>query len=215
MSSLLTYRLFTGNAAELAQVAVECALSMGLDIDPDKTNERLIRYYQAEGVLDRPDRAGRDSIYHYRQLVQLLSARRMVMAGLPLALATEKNLTSNTDELEKALLAPLPNSAELLVSRFKSGGESAPSFSSRSKSSPVRQPVAVVDVLAEVQALKRDMQAEVGLLRELQRDLKQLRDELGYQREAVERERQDVRALLSGMAGRHEEFMQLLKNLEK
>ena len=104
---------------ELAEAVIDCATAVGLDIDTDKTNERLIRYYQTEGVLDRPERYGRDSAYHFRHLIQVLNARRLVTNGLPLALAIQYNSTLSTDELETSLTAPLPNAAELLISKFK------------------------------------------------------------------------------------------------
>ena len=82
MDAIQTFRHFTGNAVDLAQAVIDCAKELGLDIDAEKTNERLVRYYQTEGVLDRPDRHGRDSAYHFRHLVQVLNARRMVANGL-------------------------------------------------------------------------------------------------------------------------------------
>ena len=54
MDTLQKYRNFTGSATELAEAVIDCAAAFGLDIDTDKTNDRLIRYYQTEGVLDRP-----------------------------------------------------------------------------------------------------------------------------------------------------------------
>ena len=108
MDTFQKYRNFTGSATELAVAVIDCATAFGLDIDTEKTNERLIRYYQTEGVLDRPERYGRDSAYHFRHLIQLLNARRLVTNGLPLALAIQYNSTLSTDELEASLKAPLP-----------------------------------------------------------------------------------------------------------
>ena len=68
---------FSGNASELADLAVACSRGLRLALGTDKTNERLVRYYVTEGVLYRPERVGRDAAYGYRHLLQLLTARRM------------------------------------------------------------------------------------------------------------------------------------------
>lgn len=221
MDFLLHYRAFTGNAPELAQAAIDCAAAIGLDIDPDKTNERLIRYYQSEGVLDRPDRQGRDSAYHFRHLVQLLNARRMVLKGLPLALAMDQNSHRSTDELEASLRVPLPNAAEILVSRFKSMGPGKSSLSMRQKSSQARPPMAVVDVLAEVQTIKRDLMDEIRGVRDLKDEVMSLRRALIDQLQKGEEGYYKMRDLIERLHDTNRHFEKLLhgaldhqKNLE-
>lgn len=178
MDTFQKYRNFTGSATELAEAVIDCATAVGLDIDTDKTNERLIRYYQTEGVLDRPERYGRDSAYHFRHLIQVLNARRLVTNGLPLALAIQYNSTLSTDELETSLTAPLPNAAELLISKFKEIDPAAGSMSSRQKHSLPRTPMAVVDVLDEVKAVKKDLIHEIQALMHLKDEVNSLRDAL-------------------------------------
>jgi len=221
MDFLLHYRSFTGNALELAQAAIDCAAAIELDIDPDKTNERLIRYYQSEGVLDRPDRQGRDSAYHFRHLVQLLTARRMVIKGLPLALAMEHNSHRSTDDLEASLRAPLPNAAEMLVSRFKSMDPGKSSLSMRQKSSSTRPPMAVVDVLAEVQTIKRDLMDEIRGVRDLKDEVMGLRRALMDQLQKSEEGYYKMRDLIEQLHDMNRHFEKLLhesldhqKNLE-
>ncbi|MFO1193075.1 MAG: hypothetical protein U1F00_13050 [Rhodoferax sp.] len=109
---------FSGSATDLVAAALECAAICQLRFDPDRTNERLIRYYVSEGVLDRPERVGRDAAYAYRHLLQLLSARRMAEAGVQLALIARHNQVATTQRLEDELAGPAPTAAELLVKQF-------------------------------------------------------------------------------------------------
>jgi len=187
MDTFHKYRNFTGSAADLAEAVIDCATAVGLDIDTDKTNERLIRYYQTEGVLDRPERYGRDSAYHFRHLIQVLNARRLVTNGLPLALAIQYNSTLSTDELETSLTAPLPNAAELLISKFKEMDPAAGSMSLRQKHSLPRTPMAVVDVLDEVKAVKKDLIHEIQALMHLKDEVNSLRDALVH-RQKIDQE---------------------------
>lgn len=177
MDTFQQYRNFTGSATELAEAVIDCAATIGMNIDTDKTNERLIRYYQTEGVLDRPDRHGRDSAYHFRHLVQALNARRMVANGLPLSLAIEHNSTRGTDELAASLTKPLPNAAELLISKFKhkdQGGVNP----TREKQPRMRPQMAVVDVLEEIKAVKNDLLNEIKTLMQVKDEVYRLRDVL-------------------------------------
>ena len=66
MDVLYPHRKFSGNASELAEKAIECATNFGWTVDLDKTNERLVRYYVTEGVIDRPDRQGEGHCGHRR-----------------------------------------------------------------------------------------------------------------------------------------------------
>ena len=72
MPNLTRFINFKGSASDLSDAAIKCGEDYGFKVDPDKTNERLVRYYAAEGVIDRPDRIGRDATYNYRHLLQLL-----------------------------------------------------------------------------------------------------------------------------------------------
>ena len=178
MDAIQKFRHFSGNATELAQAVTDCAKVLGLDIDAEKTNERLVRYYQTEGVLDRPDRHGRDSTYHFRHLIQVLNARRMVAHGLPLALAIEYNNIRSTDELVSSLKKPLPNAAELLISKFKEMGTTAGANNSRAKHPPPRPPMAVVDVLDEVKTVKNDLMKEIKALMQVKDEVYRLHEVL-------------------------------------
>jgi hypothetical protein len=77
------YRDWRGTAAELAALGADLLETFGLS--EEKLNERLVRYYVAEGVLSRPERQGREAWFGYRQLLELLVARLLSKDGWPLA----------------------------------------------------------------------------------------------------------------------------------
>jgi hypothetical protein len=127
------FRDWEGTAAELADVAADIAAEIRIsDGDAQKggddsrdvwrPNERLVRHYVHVGILGRPERAGKEAHFRFRQIVELLAARVLLNDGWPLAkIADFVRLTS-----DDGLLGLLPNIAPLtpaqeLVSRFKRG----------------------------------------------------------------------------------------------
>jgi DNA-binding transcriptional MerR regulator len=184
------HHLFTCNAAELAELAIEQGRAYGLPVDPEKTNERLVRYYVAEGVVDRPERVGRDAAYGQRHLLQLLTARRMAQAGVSLADIAEHNRTALTRTLEEELDKPMPTPAELLVNslmqRKKTGSRSSSRLGDRGDdkrfgavppgppgpggSSSYRPSPALPDVLDEVHRVRDQL---LGAIDHLRRRLEQ------------------------------------------
>jgi len=125
------YQGFSGNAVEMASVATQCAQFLQMPGDLEKINERLVRYYVAEGLVERPKRIGRDAEYGYGHLLQFLAGRFLVDAGFPM-----QKVAPYLDSLEVAQLEALvmnktkPNMAELLVASF----QNPPSKSGRSHS---------------------------------------------------------------------------------
>lgn len=206
MDSIQKFRHFTGNATELALAVTDCAKELGMEIDAEKTNERLVRYYQTEGVLDRPDRHGRDSAYNFRHLIQVLNARRLVANGLPLALAIEYNSTRSTEELAASLKKPLPNAAELLISKFKEMDTAAGANTPRAKHTPPRPPMAVVDVLDEVKAVKKDLIHEIQALMQVKDEVYRLRDVLVHNQNIVEQGGYKMEQLLERLHRTSREF---------
>jgi hypothetical protein len=197
---------FSGNAADLASLAVDCAQGMRLPVDAGKTNERLVRYYVTAGVLDRPDRVGRDAAYGYRHLLQMLTAKRMVEAGMTLAMVAQHTQATTTKELEKALERPLPTAAEMLVHSFMAGGspetsrskgrnagQSVQKSSSAPAASLARPAMALTDVLAEV---------------------RHLRDEVMARMSRLERERSEQLAQMSSVISSVSDFTPLLREME-
>jgi DNA-binding transcriptional MerR regulator len=113
------YQDFRGSVNELSALAIRCSNFLDLPGDTDKINERTIRYYVTEGLVDRPTRIGRDAEYEYIHLLQFLVSRYLVNAGYPMAKVAPYMASKSVEELEKFLGKPTkPNLAELLVASF-------------------------------------------------------------------------------------------------
>jgi DNA-binding transcriptional MerR regulator len=72
---------------------------------PDK---RTIRYYVQKGLIDRPSRLGRNAIFSYRHLLQVLVIKRLQSDYLPLRRIEEITRVSSERELEKLLISEAP-----------------------------------------------------------------------------------------------------------
>jgi DNA-binding transcriptional MerR regulator len=64
---------------------------------------RTVRYYQSIGVVDRPDREGRDAVYGWRHLLQVVAVKRLQVRGEPLARIQAALVGVSTETLEAAL----------------------------------------------------------------------------------------------------------------
>jgi hypothetical protein len=116
---------FSGNASVLASLASQCAHYLQLPGDLDKINERIVRYYVAEGLVDRPERIGRDAQYDYKHLLQFLAGRFLVESGFPMQKVAPYLMTQSISQLEALVMnRNKPNMAELLVASFQRGGGS-------------------------------------------------------------------------------------------
>lgn len=120
------YRDWRGTAAELAAVAEGVLGGMGAadDVTP---SERLVRHYAQQGVLERAERHGKEAIFGFRQLVELVAARQLLRDGWPLAKIAEFNRATGLDGLLE--LVPDghgPNRAQELVAMFQRGDQALP-----------------------------------------------------------------------------------------
>ncbi|GGJ18468.1 MerR family transcriptional regulator [Deinococcus roseus] len=70
----------------------------------DTVNPRLIRHYTTLGLLDSPDREGREARYTYRHLLQLLLLRKMLAAGFATGIIAPITQEKTLEELEDLLL---------------------------------------------------------------------------------------------------------------
>lgn len=114
---------FSGNATDLANLASQCTRYMNLPGDLDKINERIVRYYVAEGLVGRPERIGRDAQYGYKHLLQFLAGRFLVESGFPMQKVGPYLMTQDVPQLETLVMnRNKPNMAELLVASFQRGG---------------------------------------------------------------------------------------------
>jgi DNA-binding transcriptional MerR regulator len=118
---------WTGTAAQLAEVLAELLPHYALNPEPIPS-ERLVRFYVTSGVLQRPQREGREALFGQRQAIEFLAARTLLEDGWPLAKVGEY-LSMQTDEALVALLpqrATKKTKAQELVERFQQGGIAPP-----------------------------------------------------------------------------------------
>jgi DNA-binding transcriptional MerR regulator len=130
------YQRFSGNATQLADLAMDCVRQLSLPGDISKISERLIRYYVTEGLLSRPIRIGREAEYNYKHLLQFLASRSLMEQGYPMQKVADYISGLDRKELEPlALNQTKPNLAELLVASFKQSERSSlrPAMQSRGR----------------------------------------------------------------------------------
>ncbi|MEH6626578.1 MAG: hypothetical protein V7739_09040 [Motiliproteus sp.] len=130
-SKLSNWVNWEGNITELADIAAD------LDINLEPYSTRLIRDYAQRDILTRPIRQGKEAVYGYRQLVELLAARALVKDGWPLRKIATYTANMSHGELEHLIPGQEgDNDALSIIRRLKGeqgGGEPArselPSFS--------------------------------------------------------------------------------------
>jgi DNA-binding transcriptional MerR regulator len=130
------YQRFSGNATQLADLAMDCARQLSLPGDISKISERLIRYYVTEGLLSRPIRIGREAEYSYKHLLQFLASRSLMEQGYPMQKVADYISGLDRKELEPlALNQTKPSLAELLVASFRQSEKSSlrPAMQSRGR----------------------------------------------------------------------------------
>ena len=119
MTTLKALDEFAGNANDLCKAVIAASKQHHWRIEPDSINERLVRYYAGEGVIDRPNRQGRDSTYGFRHLVQLIMARRLSHEQKwSLQAVAQYNQETATAELDRSLFKPLLAEDEFLAQAF-------------------------------------------------------------------------------------------------
>ena len=149
MTNLQEHKVFWGPITELIERAR--LASKAINISPEKLTDRLIRYYSAQGVLDKPDRLGRDAAYNFRHLLQLLTARRLSSKGISLEIIGRHNLSTTTDQLHADLFKPVK------VENFMPNEKTEDGLSGALIKQVVGTPVALVDLLSEVRSLSDNL----------------------------------------------------------
>jgi DNA-binding transcriptional MerR regulator len=74
----------------------------------DLPDKRTIRYYFQKGLIDRPRRAGRNAIFSYRHLLQVLIVKRLQSDYIPLRRIGEVTGASSEQELANLLMSAVP-----------------------------------------------------------------------------------------------------------
>jgi DNA-binding transcriptional MerR regulator len=99
---------FEGGIEDLALAADTVLSSLGALAGEDgatSINARLIRDYAQRGILSRPERLGKEALYRYQHLVELVAARILLNDGWPLAKVSDYFASARTEDLA-ALAAP-------------------------------------------------------------------------------------------------------------
>jgi DNA-binding transcriptional MerR regulator len=116
------YESWEGRAEELAELAGKLLARMGIPGKPSMPTERFIRHYVQKGILDRPDKRGREAYFGYRQLLQFLAAAILKSRGLSLQMIPRYTQERTNEELLELLAPPEENhrktEAEKLVESF-------------------------------------------------------------------------------------------------
>ena len=109
-----------GTAAELAEKANSLLPRLNLTEDAGSLNERLVRYYVSEKVLTPPEREGREAMFGFRQVIELLVIRYLLRDGWPLAKIAAMVQSSDLSSLQNLMPSERPRTtAEEVVARFR------------------------------------------------------------------------------------------------
>jgi DNA-binding transcriptional MerR regulator len=151
----------TWTLSELVQAAGELLAHTGVQLGDERIrarpDARTVRYYQSLGVVDRPLRhQGRQAIYGFRHLVQvvctkLLQAEGHSLAQVQSALAgrTTQQLQAVVDQaLQGGLALVVPTSASSAAPRALIAAEIAPGVTLTIDPSVVADPDGVLAALA-------------------------------------------------------------------
>jgi DNA-binding transcriptional MerR regulator len=138
--SIDTYREFSGSAEELARLGTLVCNSLGLSKDGDEElSVRLVRDYAQRDILSRPERQGKEAVYSWRHLIELVAARALLADGWPLAKITEHFALTPHDGL-LALIPGQPQEASALATarRIREQTRSRPAFRYESARMPMQ-----------------------------------------------------------------------------
>lgn len=134
-----------GTAAELAEKCNGLLPRLNLQQDAGSLNERLVRYYVSEKVLTPPEREGREAIFGFRQVIELLVTRYLLNDQWPLTKIRDLVQSADLASLQNLMPSDRPRtSAEDVVARLRRGEpvamqDASPEFSltpSRARPTP-------------------------------------------------------------------------------
>jgi len=186
---------FKGNVQDLVDLATKCCRFLNLPGDVEKINERTVRYYVTEGLVDKPLRIGRDAEYSYRHLLQFLVSRYLVNGGYPMAKVAPFIDAKRIDELELFLSNPVkPNLAELLVASFAKRGNQTRQEAMRA---------------SQISSYSRNIQDP--------NDLLEFNDRKARRQQMMEQDhrcQEEIENLRSDMRRMHADFMSMMRDLQ-
>jgi hypothetical protein len=125
---------WSGDVDELARQACTILAARGLADSTTEPNVRLIRDYAQRGIISRAERQGKEAIYGYRQLLELVAALSLVADGWPLAKIAEQFAVTGEADLRSLVTGPRASftPAQQVIRRLRA--EAPPSTGARSPS---------------------------------------------------------------------------------
>jgi DNA-binding transcriptional MerR regulator len=160
-SGLKQFANFEGGVEDLAIAADSVLASLGAlagDEGSASVNPRLIRDYTQRGILSRPERLGKEALYRYQHLVELVAARILLNDGWPLAKVSDYVASAKLEQLI-ALAAP-QSPAKSALRAIKDIRDRASASLSR-KASVVPSAPGQLSIIADRQARLAALRAEL------------------------------------------------------
>ncbi len=109
-----------GSAEVLAEVATRFGIGLGILENSKELTERLVRDYVQRGVIDKPEKKGKEAIYTTKHLDQILEARQLINSGFKLQALPE---LMHSAKVEAMRLVPddlaSPDKVSAAMSAFK------------------------------------------------------------------------------------------------
>lgn len=147
--TLMGYKHAELHLEALVQAAAELVASARLDQTDGRVAERPdsrgVRYYQTSGLVSKPLRYdGRQAVYGFQHLLQLVAVKLLQAEGLSLAQVQQTLAGMSTSRLERLVsraLAPVPLDGPIAATDGRSAREVAERFSASRV-----QPEAALDV---------------------------------------------------------------------
>jgi DNA-binding transcriptional MerR regulator len=151
MRNLDEYRDWQGSIDELVEMANVALQRLGRGRNAD-LNIRLVRDYAQRGILSPAERRGKEAVYRFQHLNEIIAARVLLNDGWPLAkiaeqFQTDRNIVvlpiSPDDEMTSGFVKemaaePSPTSAEDLWKSLRMGAIAPDASSPRASAPPIR-----------------------------------------------------------------------------
>jgi DNA-binding transcriptional MerR regulator len=96
------FKDWEGSAEELVKT-VGIVVGESVPVEEFAPNVRLLRHYQSIDAVSRPERRGKEAVYRYRHLLEVIVVRHLVIDGWPLKKISSMIRSSNEKELFKLL----------------------------------------------------------------------------------------------------------------
>jgi hypothetical protein len=116
-NDLTEFETWTGDVDELARLAGQILAACGLTDAGAEPTVRVIRDYAQRGIVSRANRQGKEALYAYRQLLELVAARVLVNDKWPLVKIAEQLPHMPDAELRKLIPGDQSGNRAVVVAR--------------------------------------------------------------------------------------------------